>query len=160
MPDYKCWTHGVNVQIEYPDRIRGERGNTRADPRRAGWGTKVYQEGRRPEDPREDFNWFHFALPTPTEISDKDIKIQSVYFEANVGANAHIAEIHVREGAGNIIHGERPAALTSRIISYTCKNFKRRKITRPIVLSLKVVFWSGPPRGWVIFEGAGASFNV
>ena len=160
MPDYKYWVHGVNVQIEFPDRIRGGGGNARADPLRAGWGTKVFQEGTRPGAPTEDFNWFHFALPTPTEISDTDdIMIQSVFFAANIGPNAHVVEIHVREGSGNIIHGEKPAGLTSKTLTYTCKNFRRHKIKRPIVLSLKVVFVAGPPRGWIIFEGAGASFK-
>ena len=43
--------NGVNVQIEYPDRLIGQ-------PRRAAWGTLVRQ-------PRDTWNWFHLAPTTP-----------------------------------------------------------------------------------------------
>ena len=36
---YEFWTHGVNVQIEYPDNIVGMTGDECAEPRRSGWGT-------------------------------------------------------------------------------------------------------------------------
>ena len=57
---YDYWTHGVAAEIEYPDRLTDHNGNAPAHPRRAGWGTQIFQ--------KQGFNWFHFALPTPTRI--------------------------------------------------------------------------------------------
>ena len=160
MPDHKFWTHGVDAQIEYPHKVTDQSGNRPAHPQRAGWGTKVHQKGLPITDRNEDFNWFHFAIPTPTEIDDhKPVMIQAAYLNARIGPGAHLVEIHIREGAGNILHGEKPAGLTNKQINRTI-NFSRRKIHAPIVISVRVVFTTGAgSTPWVILEGAGGTFK-
>ena len=61
---YEYWTHGVNVQIEYPDRLSGLTEGESAEPRRSGWGTLVRQQ-------ENTTNWFHFAIPTPVMIDNQ-----------------------------------------------------------------------------------------
>ena len=89
MAQYEFWTHGVNVQIEYPDRIVGITGNKHAEPRRSGWGTLIYQK-------ENTTNWFHFAIPTPVIINNQEATLRFIRFRAEINETARIDRIHFR----------------------------------------------------------------
>ncbi len=145
MSKYSFWTHGTDVQIEYPERIKG-------NPQRAGWGTKIFQDS--------SFNWFHFAIPTPTELGDRAVLLSELYFDVKLGPeNVRITDIHIREGAGNILKGVAPSDLGPGTKTSYKIGISRKKITKSVVLSLKVVFKRGTPTAWIIFECAGARFK-
>lgn len=148
---YNYSVHGVSTDIEYPGRLTDRNGNGPAYPRRAGWGTQIYQ--------KEGFNWFHFALPTPTRIrSNNKIMIWSAYFDVEIGGAAELSKIDVREGEGNIIYSKTTHLKQGK----HSESFSLRSAAnKPIVISVRVDFnseWS-PGVGEVIFRGAGGNFR-
>lgn len=148
---YDYWTHGVATEIEYADRLTDRNGHGPANPRRAGWGTQIFQ--------KEGFNWFHFALPTPTRIrSNNRIMIWKARLELDIKGAAELSQIHIREGEGNIIYSQTAHLKEGK---HSLGIDVREAANRPIVISVRVDFnpeWT-PGIGEVIFRGAGASFR-
>ena len=89
MARYEFWTHGVNVQIEYPDKIVAMTGDERSEPRRSGWGTLVHQK-------EDTTNWFHFAIPTPAIINNQEATLRFIRLRAEINETARIDTIHFR----------------------------------------------------------------
>jgi hypothetical protein len=149
MAHYEFWTHGVNVQIEYPDRIFGITGDEIVEPRRSGWGTLVYQK-------ENTTNWFHFAIPTPVIIDNKEATLRFIRFRAEINETARIDMIHFRHD--NRIILSREVNITNRSVDETIQSPKTI-IRRSLALCVHISFLSGNTRGMVIFKGAGGAFN-
>lgn len=157
MSKYVNWVHGTDVNIEYPDRVHDGGSNTpRGHPRRAGWGTVIRQQ---PGD-----NWFHFAIPTPTQI-DADwnniaplVQVEDVWLHAEVNQAARVDAVHVWVGDNQIWRKDNIRGLENEVI------FEKWDITdwalfRSVGLSVHVSFSSGDDLGQVTFHGAGAQFD-
>jgi hypothetical protein len=149
MAHYEFWTHGVNVQIEYPHRIAGRTEEEVAEPRRSGWGTLVYQK-------ENTTNWFHFAIPTPVIIDNKEATLRFIRFRAEINETARIDMIHFRHD--NRIILSREVNITNRSVDETIQSPKTI-IRRSLALCVHISFLSGNTRGMVIFKGAGGAFN-
>jgi hypothetical protein len=149
MAQYEFWTHGVNVQIEYPDRIFGITGDEFAEPRRSGWGTLVYQK-------ENTTNWFHFAIPTPVIINNQEATLRFIRLRAEINETARIDMIHFRHD--NRIILSREVNITNCSVDETIQSPKTI-IQRSLALCVHISFLSGDTRGMVIFKGAGGAFN-
>jgi hypothetical protein len=86
---YRMWTHGNNLQVEYPDRIRSLR--------RAGYHAQVFQAAGTD-------NWFHFPVPTPAVVAAGSTRADAIILrfrtppgEPNVSAT-FIETVHVFDG--------------------------------------------------------------
>lgn len=161
MSKFANWVHGTDVNIEYPDRVHDGGPNTRrGHPRRAGWGTVIRQ-------PRGD-NWFHFAIPTPTQI-DADwhdvtppmVEVEDAYLHATVNEAARVDAVHAWVGNEQIWREDNISGLENEEI------YKKWNITDRILLPFKgvglsvhVSFSSGDELGSVTFHGAGAQFDT
>jgi hypothetical protein len=150
MARYELWTHGVNVKIEYPDRIVGMAGDERAEPRRSGWGTLVHQK-------KNTTNWFHFAIPTPVIIDNQEAELRFIRLRAEINENARIDMIHFRHD-NRIIYSQE-VNITNSSVDETFQS-PRTVIRRGVALCIHVSFLSGDTRGMVIFKGAGGAFSV
>jgi len=149
MTQYEFWTHGVNVQIEYPDRIAGGTEEEVAEPRRSGWGTLVYQK-------ENTTNWFHFAIPTPVIMNNQEANLRFIRLRAEINETARIDMIHFRHD--NRIILSREVNITNRSVDETIQSPKTI-IRRSLALCVHISFLSGDTRGMVIFKGAGGAFN-
>jgi hypothetical protein len=150
MVQYELWTHGVNVQIEYPDRIVGRPDDEHAKPRRSGWGTVVCQE-------KNTSNWFHFAIPTPVMINNQNSFLKFIRLRAEINENARIDTIHFRQD--NRIILSQDVNITNCSVDETFHSPKTA-IQLSLALCVHVSFLSGDSRGMVIFKGAGAAFGL
>ena len=149
MAQYEFWTHGVNVQIEYPDRIAGRTEEEAAEPRRSGWGTLVYQK-------ENTTNWFHFAIPTPVIMNNQEANLRFIRLRAEINETARIDMIHFRHD--NRIILSREVNISNRSVDETIQSPKTL-IRRSLALCVHISFLSGDTRGMVIFKGAGGAFN-
>ena len=150
MAQYEFWTHGVNVQIEYPDRIVGMTGDRLTEPRRSGWGTVVYQK-------ENTTNWFHFAIPTPVMINNQEATLSFIRVRAEINENARIDMIHFRHD--NRIILSQKVNITNRSIDEMFHS-PGTIIRRGLALCIHISFLPGDTRGMVIFKGAGGAFLV
>ena len=150
MARYELWTHGVNVQVEYPDRIVGMTGDERAEPRRSGWGTLVHQK-------ENTTNWFHFAIPTPVMINNQEATLRFLRLRAEINENARIDMIHFRHD--NRIIFSQEVNITNRSVDETFQS-PGIIIRRGLALCIYISFLPGDIRGMVIFKGAGGVFSL
>ena len=146
---YEFWTHGVNVQIEYPDNIVGMTGDECAEPRRSGWGTLVHQK-------ENTTNWFHFAIPTPSLINNQEATLRFIRLRAEINETARIDRIHFRHD--NRIMLSREVNITNCSVDETIQSPKTI-IRRSLALCVHISFLFGDVRGMVIFKGAGGAFR-
>ena len=150
MSKYEFWTHGVDIQIEYLDRIAGETGDDRAEPRRSGWGTLVYQK-------ENTTNWFHFAIPSPVIINNQEANLLFIRLRAEINEYARIDMIHFRHD--NRILFSQEINITNGSVDETFP-IPETIIRRGLALCIHVSFLPGDTRGMVIFKGAGVAFRL
>ncbi len=150
MSKYEFWTHGVDIQIEYLDRIVGETGDERSEPRRSGWGTLVYQK-------ENTTNWFHFAIPTPVKINNQESNLLFIRLRAEINENARIDMIHFRHD--NRIFFSQEVNITNGSADETFP-IPGTIIRRGLALCVHVSFLPGNVRGMVIFKSAGVAFSL
>ncbi len=161
MSRYDYGIHGVNVQVEYLDRVRARHGSDPSYPIRRGYGTKVYQESTERND--LNWNWFHLAIPTPTQLrGDAEVELVYINLKASTNENAHIKRITIHHGRSRVLALE-PAPFLTGSINYNITNPDGgsiiTNINEPIVLCLFVKFLTGDERGWIEFQGATAAFE-
>lgn len=150
MARYEFWTHGVNVQIEYPDNIVGITGEECAEPRRSGWGTLVHQK-------ENTTNWFHFAIPTPAKINNQEPTLRSIRLRAEINETARIDTIHFRHD--NRVIFSKEVNITNCSVDETFQS-SGTIIRRGLALCVHISFLPGDVRGMIIFKGAGATFTL
>ena len=151
MAKYEMWTHGVDVQIEYPDRIVDINGEGSAEPRRSGWGTLVHQMGGTT-------NWFHFGIPTPVSLIHQHVSLESIRLRAEINEHAWIDVVHIRHDNRKISTHE--VNLTDCSADETFYQVPKQLLQHGVALCIHIRFSPGEKLGMVIFQGAGAIFSV
>jgi hypothetical protein len=162
MPDRsKYWCHGVDVHVQFTREYgsTGFAGETDAgEPTaivRNSSGTTIRQDGDG--NGGRTSNWFHFAVPTPTQLIDNDVDVRYVYLTGRINGQATVVAAHVWMGgtpAKQRVYQADDLSLSARALNerYSAGG---TKVTAPLVLCVKVLFEDG---GEVIFAGAGAQF--
>ena len=148
---WDIWTHGVSVQIE--NQIQG------MAVQRRGWGTSIVQ-------PANTTNWFHFAIPTPTQIDDEtDIKLRSVWVKAYLGFQTIIQTVHVRVGKQRVLTVTKKftgdvnkGGIVSMQLDLPGEGFHLKGNSGGVVICVEVKFLENDD-SWVTFEGAAARFD-
>lgn len=148
---FKFWNHGVSVVPEYTEVYTGHNNGLYLRP--AGWGTQVRQRGGT-------WNWFHIAIPSPTELDDDRSDHFYAWLRADINNNAVIKEVNIHEATSGT---SSPRIYSSGSINYTGRaetfnfNVPNGRCTGPLVMSIRVQFDTN--NGQVIFRGAGALFE-
>ena len=155
----KYWCHGVNVQVqftkEYPSTdFAGEpdAGTPVAIVRNSS-GTTIRQNGNGRGG--RTSNWFHFAIPTPTQLVDRDVEVWNAYLKGEINGQATIASVHIYMGGApekQRIHQENDLSLSARTLDERY-DISDRQCTAPLIICIKALF---EDNGEVIFAGAGA----
>jgi hypothetical protein len=153
MPDtYNFWVHGVSVIPEYQDEERG------LVIQRAGWGARVAQ--RVPQQSGESWNWFHFAIPSPSMLNDRRCYVEGVWLRFKLDPHVTIKHVHVHradsDGQSKLI-----ASKDNIDIDYTKTNvyidFPPRQCDGALVICVYVHF--GLAGIAITFIGAGGHFE-
>lgn len=151
MGNYIFWTHGVNVQVLDRNRL--------TEISRHGYGTRVKQKWGTD-------NWFHFAIPTPSQFDDESNVSAMAFFINAVCSDAGIRDVHVYDGKDCIIEHHVPGLQGDDNVNYSFNFKKGKKITSGLEVSLRVYFAEGAvPKepigfGEVTFRSVGVRFNV
>ncbi len=146
------WTHGVNIQIE--NQVQG------LTVSRRGWGTRIAQ-------PANTTNWFHFVIPTPTQIDDEtDVRLRSVWLKVYLGFETIIKTVHVRVGKRRVLEDKKvhtgdvnQGGVLYQQFDLPEEGVYLKGIAGGVVVSVEVEFKKGDDL-WVTFEGAAARFDV
>ena len=142
MPDRsKFWCHGVDVHVQ-------DEPNSAQQIRRNKEGTRIRQDSGS--------NWFHFAIPTATQLVDRDVEIWNAYLKADINGNATIVAVHIYMGGmpeAVRIHEVNDITWSNRHPLDETFDVSNRRLTAPIVMCIKVDFETG---GEITFAGAGA----
>ncbi len=85
---HAMWTHGHSMQIEYPEKINWVQ--------RKGFSIKVQAKGAG------QFNWFHFAIPTPVIVEGNRLTVGSVLIRFRSAGGAFVKAVHVYDGETKI----------------------------------------------------------
>lgn len=82
------WTHGHDVSVEYPDRMKSEW--------RAGFFIRLVGKP-------STTNWLHFGVPTPVIFKDNRLAIDSALVRLRcLATQASITNVHVFDGESRI----------------------------------------------------------
>jgi hypothetical protein len=145
---FQFWTHGVNVQVEFTDAARG------LGVRRAGWGSQITQN-------RGTWNWFHFAIPSATQLDDDNVDHYHAWLRMRINNDAAIKRVHVREASGP--NSACPIIYDSGVLNITGQdtelsfNLPDNRCKGPLVMCVRVDFEGD--QGEVVFAGAGGWFE-
>ena len=77
------WMHGVNMQVEYPNRLTSVRAT----------GPFVRIEGARGQN-----TWLHFPLPTPAVLDGVNMHIKGAHVSFRTRDHATVHEVIVYDG--------------------------------------------------------------
>jgi hypothetical protein len=100
-------------------------------------------------------NWFHFAIPTPTWIHDREVNLGFVGLRAEINETAKIDTIHIRHGNHIILRQDVDISNCSVDETFQCP---KAIIHDGVALCVHIRFLPGDTRGMVIFKGAGGFF--
>ena len=87
MPQRTLWMHGVNLQVEYPNRLTSVRAT----------GPFVRIEGARGQN-----TWLHFPLPTPAVLDGVKMHIEGAYVSFRTRDHACVHEVIIYDGESRI----------------------------------------------------------
>lgn len=82
---YASWVHGHSAQIQGPFDV----------VRRFGWGIQVDPGG-------PNACWLHYAIPTPTILDGKHLKLDSVIVRFKTVESGMILKVHIWDGERRI----------------------------------------------------------
>ena len=148
---FRFWTHGVSVFPEYTKEYTGT--DNELYMRRSGYGTIIRQKV-------QTGNWFHFAIPSATELDDDNVSYYHAWVRFNINTGAVIKYINVHE---NNSRGSSPRIWESGALSITGQdteysiNLRDNRCRGPLVISVYVFFEAAG--GEVKFTGAGGHFE-
>lgn len=149
--EFRFWTHGTAVMPEYTKELTGTDNGLYL--RRAGFGAVVRQ--RVGTD-----NWFHFPIPSATELDDDSVSYYDAWIRFKTNTGAVIKEIHVRHNHKNgecpVIWNSGPVTITGVGTQYSV-NLTDAQCKGPLVICVKVLFEAAG--GEIMFTGAGAHFE-
>ena len=87
MSQYTMWVHGVNMQVEYPNRLTSVRAT----------GPFVRIEGMRGQN-----TWLHFPLPTLAVVADMRMNIERANISFRTRDHASVHEVIIYDGESRI----------------------------------------------------------
>ena len=87
MAQRTMWMHGVNMQVEYPNRLTSVRAT----------GPFIRIEGARGQN-----TWLHFPLPTLTAFDDVRMNIEGAMISFRTREHASVHEVIVYDGESRI----------------------------------------------------------
>lgn len=160
---FKFWTHGVDVIPEQTKEYT--KTNNGLYMLRAGWGAHIYQEFG-------GFNWFHFAIPSATELNGKPVyylhdpdpkkpPIPNAWLLLKISKGAEIVQVDFREATGK--GSNSPIILKMDKLTITDQdttvNFyiPGKRCDGPLAMCVKVNFKQEGKNGFVQFAGAGVA---
>lgn len=147
---FKFWTHGVNVIPEYTKEYTGHDNGLYMRP--TGFGTIIRQN-------IGTSNWFHFPIPSATELDDDAVDIYHAYLRGKINTHAVIKRIDIRAA----MHDDYCPNIWSSNVSLTGQdleenfNISDQLSKGPIAMCVFVDFEENG--GEVLFTGAGAHFE-
>ena len=148
---FRFWAHGVSVIPEYTKEYTGT--DNGLYMRRAGWGALIRQNVGTA-------NWFHFAIPSATELDDDNVSYYHAWLRFRINTGAVIKAIHVRENRKNsecpVLWRNDSLTITGQDTEYSI-NLPDRRCRGPLVICVKVHFEAD--NGEVVFTGAGGHFE-
>jgi hypothetical protein len=149
---FRFWTHGVSVIPEYTKEYTGT--DNGLYMRRAGFGAVIRQNVGTS-------NWFHFAIPSATELDDDNVSRYHAWLRFKINTGAVITNIHVRENnAANsncpVIWQNNSLSITGQDTEYSI-DLPDTRCYGPLVICVRVVFEAAG--GEVTFTGAGGHFE-
>ena len=148
---FRFWTHGVSVIPEYTKEYTGT--DNGLYMRRTGFGTVIRQKVGTA-------NWFHFAIPSATELDDDNVSYYHAWLRFKINTGAVIKAIHVRENSKNsqcpIIWKNDGLVITGQDTEYSI-DLPNKQCKGPLVICVKVYFEA--EGGEVLFTGAGGHFE-
>ena len=148
---FRFWTHGVSVIPEYTKEYTGT--DNGLYMRRMGYGTDIKQKANSE-------NWFHFALPSATELDDDSVSYYHAWVRFNINTDAVIKEINVHQNSKNSdsprIYESGPITISGQNTEYSI-NLRDARCKGPLVISVRVYFKND--NGLVRFSGAGGHFE-
>lgn len=148
---FRFWMHGVSVIPEYTKEYTGH--DNGLYMRRAGFGAVIRQN-------TGTNNWFHFAIPSATELDDDNVSYYHAWLRFKINTGAVIKAIHVRQNHKN---SECPIIWNSGLITITGQdteysiNLADAQCKGPLVICVNVYFEAAG--GEVMFTGAGGHFE-
>ena len=147
---FRFWTHGVSVIPEYTKEYTGT--NNGLYMRRAGWGAQIRQKAGTD-------NWFHFAIPSATELDDDCVDYYHAWLRVRVNNDAVIDRIHIREAPGpasnsSLIYDSGAALNITGQDTELSFNLPDRRCKGSLVMCVHVKF--DKDSGEVVFAGAGS----
>lgn len=87
MAQRTLWMHGVNMRVEYPERLTSVRAT----------GPFVRIEGARGQN-----SWLHFPLPSPAEVDGIHMDIEGVVVSFRTRDHASVHEVIIYDGESRI----------------------------------------------------------
>lgn len=84
---YSMWTHGSSVKEQNPQDLNWIRKT----------GPYALYEGKPDTDA-----WFHFSIPTPVIVSNKQLRLHSVILQFLAHPNVWVNNVHIYDGARKI----------------------------------------------------------
>lgn len=87
MAQRTLWMHGVNMRVEYPERLTSVRAT----------GPFVRIEGARGQN-----SWLHFPLPTPAVVDGIHMDIEGVVVSFRTRDHASVHEVIIYDGESRI----------------------------------------------------------
>lgn len=141
---FAFWTHGVAIIPEYTKEYTGDDRGLRLV--RQGYGAKVYQKTGTD-------NWFHFAIPTPTELDDDTVSYQHAWVRFQINTSAVVRKITVHQGQTKLVEKSYSETGVNKELKIELPD---AQCTGPLVVCVNVFFEADG--GEVIFFGAGAQF--
>lgn len=148
---FRFWTHGVSVIPEFTKEYTGT--DNGLYMQRMGFGTIIRQR-------IGTFNWFHFAIPSATELDDDNVSYWHAWVRFKINTGAVIKEITVHQNHKNSasprIWQSGPITITGQDTEYSI-NLPDTQCRGPLVICVLVHFEAAG--GEVFFTGAGAHFE-
>jgi hypothetical protein len=151
---FRFWTHGANVQVEYPKELKSLR--------RAGWGTDIEQAAG-------SSNWFHFAVPTKEDITNSKITATEIRIVmtrskgSDLGVEATWKAVHVWDGNNKIFEDNNVSGKYKLVDGALIIDIPDKLVRFGLVVSLAFSWDKGDPsvqpNSLVRFSSVGAQFR-
>lgn len=148
---FRFWIHGSSVIPEYTKEYTGHDNGLYL--RRTGYGAIVRQNVGTG-------NWFHFAIPSATELDDDNVSYYHAWLRFKINTGAVIQKIAVRHNKKNsecpVIWRNDTLSISGQDTEYSI-NLPDARCKGPLVICVYVFFEA--EGGEVLFTGAGGHFE-
>lgn len=139
------WTHGHNIEVEFPERLETlQRLSTYA----------------RAKGNANTVNWFHFAIPTMSDVQGAEIKLGSVFLRMRCGSlDAFVDSVYIYDGEERIAEFEDLHLNPQVFDTLRLDPPDLLKLTAGLGVSVRVVFGEEDMSHIIEFSSVGAVFT-